>query len=69
MNAKITITQQKNIQQREKEFKEKVWQDEVLKGNLFQMDEGKIDFQNRATKEYVEEYSKKINFNQLIQIF
>jgi hypothetical protein len=35
------------------------WQQQVLKGNLFQVNEGELQFQNRATKQYVKEYLKK----------
>jgi energy-coupling factor transporter ATP-binding protein EcfA2 len=38
---------------------EETWQKKILKGNLFQIDEGNVVFQNRATKQYVKEYLKK----------
>ena len=38
---------------------EETWQKKVLKGNLFQIVEGNVVFQNRATKEYVKEKLRK----------
>eukprot|EP01080_Neovahlkampfia_damariscottae_P006868 gene6868-11030_t len=40
-------------------FIEETWQKKVLKGNLFQIVEGNVVFQNRATKEYVKEKLRK----------
>jgi hypothetical protein len=36
------------------------WQEDCLKGNLFQVDDGIVFFQNRATRQFVREYS---NYN------
>lgn len=50
---RVSIIESLNIKGR----KDK-WQEEVLKGNLFQKEEDKVYFQNRATKEFVREYLK-----------
>jgi hypothetical protein len=50
----ITKIKKQNIEGRDLN-----WQDEVLNGNLFQVDDVNLKFQNRATEQYVKEYLKK----------
>jgi len=51
---KITINEAKEIKDRKSG-----WSEEVLKGNLFQVDGTEIKFQNRATKRYVDDFLNK----------
>jgi hypothetical protein len=51
--AVITKVESKHIQGRSRN-----WQEGCLTGNLFQMDDGIVFFQNRATRQFVREYLK-----------
>jgi hypothetical protein len=50
----LTFTKKKKIEGRDIN-----WQDKVLKGNLFQVDDRDLTFQNRAITQYVKEYLKE----------
>jgi hypothetical protein len=61
-NGSISKNEYSRISRIEENLKikrEMGWQQQVLKGNLFQVNEGELQFQNRATKQYVKEYLKK----------
>jgi DNA integrity scanning protein DisA with diadenylate cyclase activity len=55
----ISFSEYNHITKNDIKSIEETWQKNVLKGNLFQIDEGNVVFQNRATKQYVKEYLKK----------
>jgi energy-coupling factor transporter ATP-binding protein EcfA2 len=55
----ISISEYNHITKNDVKSIEETWQKKILKGNLFQIDEGNVVFQNRATKQYVKEYLKK----------
>jgi hypothetical protein len=61
-NGSVSKNEYSRISRTEENLKikrEMGWQQQVLKENLFQVDEDGLQFQNRATKQYVKEYLKK----------